>query len=293
MDPQKCNILYITTLCNLDCDYCYERKDRETPGFKHKTVTKEEIFDFLNEIKAREGDSINHQVSIFGGEAFLRYDLIKYAFEKMVEIIPNTGVDIITNGTTFSDIEVLRDFKNLIDWCKERQVFITLEFSFDGAGHDRRVYANGTGSSKEVVIKSMDNAKELGLQFFISYTAHRDNCQKENIIKDAMKIMNRYQGFLTDFSLSFYQQEIKETLNLDEKGYAEYKQWIRERAIVLFEKYGIPTCDLICDICQKCEKGNFTGNNYFIPEYGNEFRDELTLIDHNHFTIEKEINGNN
>ena len=64
----KTNIMYLTTRCNMDCRYCFEKKRRDEPSFQHNDMSKHEIDDFLNEILEREYDAPNHTIVIMGGE---------------------------------------------------------------------------------------------------------------------------------------------------------------------------------------------------------------------------------
>jgi len=280
---KKCNVLYITSLCNLNCDYCYEKENRDLPGFKHKTITKPEIDDFITEILEREGGAeTNKTVSIFGGEAWLFIDLVEYALLQMAERLPNVGVDLLNNGTIFKDMETVKRMKKVFDYCYTKKVYPNFKFSFDGAGHDRRVYQKSGKSSKKDVIQAMDNALELEMPFAVSYTVHRENCEQTILLKDAIKIIKRYGKVLKLINLSFYRKEIQETMGVT---LDEYKDTLRARAAVLFHKYKIPVCDLMCGTCQRCDHGAFEGNNYFIPEHGNEFRNQLHYGRYDHFDM--------
>ena len=63
------HMLYVTTKCNLDCDYCYEQKDRNKLN-KHKELTIPEIDEYLSQLNKIEPD-VQSKVVIFGGEPFL------------------------------------------------------------------------------------------------------------------------------------------------------------------------------------------------------------------------------
>lgn len=281
---KMCIVLYLTSLCDLDCDYCYEKNNRDQPGFKHKTVTKEEIDSFLTEILYREGGyEVNKQVSIFGGEVFLKYDLLEYTLKRMCEVIPNTGIDLITNGVFLSDIKNLKKLKELFLYCRPRGIFPQLEISYDGIGHNRRVFKNGL-SSKEIVQQTLENIRTLNMKVFISYTVHKDNCVERELLKDVIRIFEKYGDIIEDFTLQFFKQEVVDTLNYSEKDYINYENRIKERAVYLFYKYNIPICEMVCEYCKKCDKVE-TKNNYFIPEYGNEYRDIHHIGEFNHFKI--------
>ena len=49
----RTNIIFLTTRCNFDCEYCYEKDKREQLDYQ-KDITVAEIDTFLKEIAERE-----------------------------------------------------------------------------------------------------------------------------------------------------------------------------------------------------------------------------------------------
>ena len=269
-NERMCNVLYITTHCNLDCEYCYEKTTRDKPGFKHKTITKQEIDDFVQEILEREGPELDKIVSIFGGEALLRFDLVKYAIEQICEYLPKTGIDIITNGTFFIDIENLQRMKDLQEYASKHQVHIGLRISYDGSGNFRRVYAKTNTPVTSDILQVFEHFRTLKMPLNIAYTVHKGNCDKKSFIKDISSIILKYRDILDRISTYFYEEEIEAFYGFTHDEFLEYKNWIKERCAYLFQKFKIPLCYLTCEACSLCDKVQ-TKRNYFVPDDGNKF----------------------
>ena len=138
---QKVNILYLNTACNLKCDFCYELETRHELK-KQAKITLEDAEDWFKEIAEREKGCVS-TVVIMGGEVFLEYTLLLQVLESAKDMDHQFGISITTNGTLFheSTIPQIRKVRSLIT---------TLEISYDGSGHDRRIYYNGSSSKSNV-----------------------------------------------------------------------------------------------------------------------------------------------
>lgn len=131
--------------CNLDCHYCYERKNprRNTP---------EDIELFLEKVFHRDKDKdAEVHVEIIGGESLMYPALVDCAYSKARELAQEYGktlrMSISTNGTLLGKPEVREVL------LKHRQ-FLNIGISIDGPKdvHDaNRIYVNGGGSYDEVV----------------------------------------------------------------------------------------------------------------------------------------------
>ena len=162
---QRVNVLYLTTRCNLKCDYCYELNSRNV--YK-KDLTEEDIDDFLDEISKRE-KGLSSTLVIMGGEPFLKWKLLKYTVDKAFKMNHSFGISVTTNGTIlnkkYSGAPSIFELKELVSKIS------TLEISYDGSGHDRRVFSEGS-SSRKMVENSLRLLRENDIPFRISYTVH-------------------------------------------------------------------------------------------------------------------------
>lgn len=262
---QRVNVLYMNTNCNLRCDYCYEIESREKLE-KNNSITGPDAQAFFDEIAEREKGLVS-TVVIMGGEVFLNYRLlleILYYAEKMNH---SYAISITTNGTLLHKFtkEQLQRVKKSI---------VTLEVSYDGSGHDRRIYPNGSSSKKQVE-QNLKYLRSIGIDYKISYTIHKDNYK--NLLYDMVYILENIQP--TEIKLGFACQE------LDDNGvnFVEFKKNFIPYAEQLFLSYHVPICDLSCTKCGKCDKSNFEGNHYISPTKGEIFKDAKTNEKFNQF----------
>lgn len=126
--------------CNLDCSYCYERKNsrRNTP---------EDIRLFLEILFKRDKEKDNEVVvDVIGGEPLLYPDLIEEVCGNAVRLSKEYDkkmyINISTNGTQFNREEVREVLLKYKDW-------INMGISIDGPKdvHDRnRILKDGSGS---------------------------------------------------------------------------------------------------------------------------------------------------
>lgn len=249
---QRVNVMYLTTACNLVCDYCYEKGRRKQAGVG-STLTPPEVDYYLNEIAEREKGKVSTLV-IMGGEPFLKMGMLTYTINKIKEMPHRWGVSVVTNATTLSSVTSW-EFHEILD--NTDNVHVTLEVSYDGSGHDRRKFPTGY-SSKDVVEKSIERLKEYEIPFRISYTVHKDNY--ENLLYDMVWICERIKP--SAIKLSIACQELTDA-GVD---YEKFKQDFLPYAEHLYMSYEIPICDLACSSCQMCDKSNFVGNSYYSPK---------------------------
>ena len=130
--------------CNLDCSYCYERKNKWVNNIKDIRI-------FLDTMYKRDVGSDNGRIiELIGGESLLHIDLfeeiLNYARFLTRRYRTCTFYSSCTNGTLFK-IKSVRDFL-------ERNKDLRMGISIDGTKevHDRyRVYPNGKGSYDDII----------------------------------------------------------------------------------------------------------------------------------------------
>jgi uncharacterized protein len=90
--------LSVTEKCNLGCPYCYvANKD----NFMTPEIFDEKLPLILDYMKKANCDKLN--MSFFGGEPMLNFDLIKHATKKIREVLPDTQLVIISNMTMIDE----------------------------------------------------------------------------------------------------------------------------------------------------------------------------------------------
>jgi sulfatase maturation enzyme AslB (radical SAM superfamily) len=257
-NKNRVNVLYLTTMCNLNCDYCYEKNPERK---RQITLSKESCQDFLNEIADREKGLVSTLV-IMGGEVFLEFSTLMDVLWIAKKMNHEFAISVVTNGTLLKNIplEKFKLFYSLIT---------TLEISYDGSGSDRRTYKTG-GTTKPIVEFNLATLRHLGLKYKISYTVHKDNYK--NLLFDMIWIMTKLRP--SAIKLSFACQELSDA-GVD---YKKFKQDFLEYAEQLYMSYGIPICDLSCSQCLKCDSSNFCGNSYLSPKTNKITYEDTTTL---------------
>lgn len=133
--------LMISHTCNLACTYCYA--DKGTYGTSEGLMnfnTAQKAVDFLI---ANSGKVNDIEISFFGGEPFLNFDLIKklikYIADSRYNTCKNFHYSITTNGTILT--------KTQLDFLKEHNFLITLTIDGPKDVHNKcRIFKDGSGS---------------------------------------------------------------------------------------------------------------------------------------------------
>ena len=269
MGKQSTNIIYLTTECNINCEYCYQKDDRlKSPK---KEITKEEITKFFEKLVTSE-PGVTSTVVIFGGEPFLVPELVFFCISEADRIKKLTGKEfalcITTNGIWFINTYNTHKWINTV---KNSSNYISTEISFDGTGHDRRIYKNGKSTKKDVtgVLKVF---RDIGFPITIRYTIHKDNYQV--ILEDFIKIFEFYSGTtcLQKIVTSTFDTELDPLVGNIEI----FTDNIKNKILALYSRYNIPICSIACEACKKCDFASFCGNSYktsteeFIIEKGKQ-----------------------
>jgi sulfatase maturation enzyme AslB (radical SAM superfamily) len=246
----RTNVIYVTTRCNLDCDYCYERANRLSEGFSHKTVTSKEIDAFVEEVSVREAD-VNSCVVIFGGEPLLRPDLVWELIDKFkARKGSKVTFDLITNGTLITP--------EIAAKLKEYGNAVQVEVSYDVSGQSRRIFVDGSSSDADV-LDGLARLREAGVPYVISYVATTTNIS--NVLRDVVYCIVKLQAHKV--TLRWANTELQDAgIQLD-----AFRKEMRPKFVEIFRWFGVPICEETCGICQRCDRSH-SGNNYFVPETG-------------------------
>lgn len=133
----------LTNRCNLNCIYCYET-NKENKEIELNTALKI----IGQELSCNDGyDSI--EFNLFGGEPFLRFDLIQSIYDYLDSnpYKKNWTIGLITNGTVLSN--------EIKDWLREHKKNVFCTLSIDG--------------NKEMQDRNRNNSFDLiDIDFFVS-----------------------------------------------------------------------------------------------------------------------------
>lgn len=145
--------LNVSTLCNMNCTYCYVEQEQSKNGHMSWPIAKKALVDFLK-LQKRHGHD-HALIRFFGGEPLLNWPVIESTFEYVDGLRDGIQVDYIlnTNGTIVSE--------SIAEELAKRKVSIAI--SIDGVGivHDQcRKFCSGSGTFKTI---------DKNLDFFIKY----------------------------------------------------------------------------------------------------------------------------
>jgi len=275
------NIIYMTTDCNIACDYCYQTEDRA----KNKTrkATKKQIDDFLYNLVKTEMNCTS-TVVVFGGEPFLEAENIFYMYDKAEQITKETGKTYSfctdTNGIWFSKESNL---KRYISTVRSMKNLVSLEVSYDGSSNLRRVDKTGK-STTPIVKKVLHRLKEENFKFHLRYTIHKETLKtfKQDIVQ-----LSKFMSYHPDnrIVISLFDNEIEEVTGKQTKYYTqEMYPFIK----AVYSTYGVPICELVCNECNKCTFNKDKVNSYTVPGYDDIVKFESkTAGDFDHFSKKK------
>lgn len=257
MGEVRTNVIYLTTHCNLDCSYCYERENRNVAGFKHRIVTSSEIDEFVEEVSEREANNISCVV-IFGGEPLLKPDLMVELMEKFIAR-KSSGVafDLITNGTLITP-EIAKMLKHYTDILPNYKSVIQIEVSYDVSGQGKRVYPNGK-LSDEATLAGISQLQMHEVPFAISYVVHKGNYDK--VLRDVLYCFLKLKA--VKVGLKWAEEDLEQNGISTKKLKKDLAPYLTE----IYRRYGLPICEMVCGDCGICDKAK-AGNNYCIPEAG-------------------------
>lgn len=173
--------LEITTNCNLACPYCYigiaKLKGCGNVGRMSKELI-EKVFDLIEKfgypkkIKENGKDKVT-QISFYGGEPLVDFDLVKYFVERSRERGMELRFSILSNGTQGTEEQV--------KWLKDNKIWI--QRSIDGC--------------PEVQEKYRPNSIEPYLEkskIFNDYKDSRRMTVQPEFAKDIMKSLHWFES---------------------------------------------------------------------------------------------------
>lgn len=280
MSKQRTNVVYITTKCNLRCEYCYESDNKNEENFKDKDCTYDDLDNFLNEIMEREEGCVS-TIVIMGGEPLICPNKVFYLLDRCKELGKTGkhrfGITITTNGTLITN-DIINKFKQ---YSELDGVSFGVEISYDGSGQYRRKFPNGK-SSLDKVENIISKLIKNEIYPKISYTVNISNYDKA--IKDTIYIIEKFNNKIDGISYSIAYMDLENIENrYGFKWKNEYKSYFK----YIYNKYNIPLCDMVCDLCKKCDKLDFEGNSYLSPITGITYATKEDMGQFSQFQEEK------
>ena len=245
----SCNILYLTSRCNFNCEYCYEHRGRSTAENMFD-LSEDQALANVEGMIARDPQDEQTMIVLFGGEPTLNWGVCKKAAIHAYKLKKNIFLCLSTNGWRFRDTAFCEDYCRL---SRDVNHQISLDLSFDGVGNHRRKTLAGKDTTKGM-FTVLKNIQHYGIKYNIRYTVHAGN-----VIYAARDLPNIDRCFSPDkYVVSF------DATNLDPNLVIEAKDSIRQAFLSGLIKR--PLCELVCDKCQRCNK---VGGYSYWAEDGN------------------------
>lgn len=177
------HIIYLTQMCNMKCDYCYET------GKSRVFMTRETAKSVIDSIMSAYDKDIRVKILLFGGEPFLNWDVLYYCVDYIYnQYVLDEGrevrVLITSNGTLINEQKVRKLFRY--------DKVLDIEISIDGrkeTHNKHRKFPTGVGSF-DIVAK---NAKTV-LRYFPFTTARMVVSNLEDCYDD-VKFLHDELGF--------------------------------------------------------------------------------------------------
>jgi len=232
----KTNIIYFTSACNLACTYCYEHlKDAEK-----NTMSREDLIKAADNTFKREPEDQQTFFILFGGEATLRWEDVKFFMDYCYSKKENVQFNMISNGIRFLDDNFTRDYLSNNHYQDGR---LALDISFDGMeGNSDRIYPNGKDSSSDM-LAILSKFKLIRLQYRLRYTVHLKNLHV--FTDDILKIIKHFSPHRVILGV------VNEQFGVNEDVLYRIGE---EKLKTLWNKQELktPICELFCDTCNGC-----------------------------------------
>jgi len=172
-EPRLTIKLMLSTSCNCDCVYCYQKSadlKQETIGMKEVGILGNWIVNEIDQFQIEDVD-----VELFGGEPLLASNVIPELYNIFNRIMDNRNIpfhtSIITNGTLLTD-----DLVNLIVTNN-----VLLKVTIDGVGevhNQRRRILKSSVDSYKKIISNLKHIIDVGRSDLVEV---RMNLDRQNI----------------------------------------------------------------------------------------------------------------
>lgn len=236
------NILYshltliLTEDCNLRCKYCVYSdhypgmKSYSSKNMSTKTALKAvDMYLRIHEERVKRGLNSSPAITFYGGEPFLKIDIIKDVVSYCKQKNLNVNFNVTTNGTILND--------EIIEFLIQSR--INIAFSLDGykENHDRnRVFSNNQPSFDLVfnnIKKLQKRKKALGVETPIMFVVTYD--LKVNIEK-VFDFFNTNDSLFAPYSVTYNGVNDSWTDYYSKLNYNILKESIEKIHQIVFEK---------------------------------------------------------
>ena len=205
-DPRRNDlVLYINSICNLKCTYCYINKN---PKLLELDKSIDDAFktnyyvDMVKKIYTNH--DILNTIELWGGEPLLSIDRILNTYEKLIELYPNLkSLRFSTNFTHNQVIPSLKKLCMLYSKFPERKFTVSIQISIDGQ-KDITDCSRGIGTT-EKVIKNFNNLIKEIPEFlpknvvFLMFTKSTMSSENLDLLCDKEYVISHFKFFEDNF----------------------------------------------------------------------------------------------
>ena len=188
---------YVTDKCNGNCVYCYEDKGTSLMDI----ATADRAIEYLS-----SNYSTINELSIFGGEAFLNFPLIKYLVEELTQRMTIHTYSVVSNGILITDEH--------IEFMSQYHFQVTISLDGPDYIHD----ALRKGCPHKLVIKTIEKIKQSPLSDLLrlncTYTKyHEEKIGRQNLISyfENLHVPYTISPVITDIEELKFPEETQET----------------------------------------------------------------------------------
>jgi len=167
--------------CNLDCPYCYEKKNKEEIALDVDKARL--IIQFITQ-QIIKNHSTGLSLFFFGGEPLLKPHLLLNVASILRQWCQANLVffelGIVTNGTLLSPeiISQLKEFEN---------VFIQITLDGPEEVHNkRRIYREGKGGTYSEIIGALQRCQQTNFKIKIRINVDQENCEQIPLLLDEL-----------------------------------------------------------------------------------------------------------
>ncbi len=219
--------LWVTSICNLKCKYCYEGIEKES-AYMNQEIAKSAIdyvISQMDQLKIK-----NCLMHFHGGEPLLSFNTVKYIINSIKQnniTDKDFSYSITTNGTILD--ERIKEF--LLD------NFDTISISLDGTQkvHDsNRIFHNGTGSHSIALRNGVELLKHKNIRVRMTITPDNVSAFFDSVvflIESGFKLLVPAFDYFSDS----WSNELIETLRDQLIKTSEYLESHSEKDVIVYK----------------------------------------------------------
>ena len=144
--------LQVTQDCNFRCSYCpYTENDGRNRLHSHRHMPKEVAIEAIEFLHDRSADAKMINIAFYGGEPFLRFELIEYVVSEAKKLFEGKQLtfSVTSNGSLLT--------RSIMSFLEENNFFLTISLDGPKSVNDaNRVFRNSDASTFDVITRKLE-----------------------------------------------------------------------------------------------------------------------------------------